>query len=412
MIEPTPHSIAERGATVGRLIQQAHAIQTAVAHSLVSQGHTHMLDTTRRLEQHLLHPVSQMQDSAAQEKGHQLQAWMHVSRINDALESFDQESRRLFAAQPDARTTLQAIHQRNEQLSARVQARNALLERRAAWAAATPPPSSELDPITVPVLRPAPLSNRLNTPGLEQAVKHINALEKQLSALDMHIKQQPPPISHAEEDILIRQRNSLTEYRNAWATGRLQGSSQLKTTLGLVPERKRLEQNLERYKQLAPLELTLHRLERTVEAAHRSGLGEKLLPQAVAAARDALVNLRDAWRNGSLDGSSIEGMNPVLVLTPSNNRRIKLELAVIENGFVQLNAVPRTERAGSDQDQLDFKALIHSTGKTHVKLGAIHQLKESNKQRALVAELNTDLLNIYNALNNNLALHRMTTPGQ
>ncbi|MBC3303960.1 hypothetical protein H0Z09_22770 [Pseudomonas sp. SWRI18] len=120
------------------------------------------------------------------------------------------------------------------------------------------------------------------------------------------------------------------------------------------------------------------------------------------------MNLRDAWHSGKLDGSSIEGMNPVLVLTPPNNRRIKLELEVIEKGFVQLDAVPRAEQAGSAEDRAQFKALIHSANSAHVKQAAIGQLKDSNKQRALVAELNTDLRTIYTDLRNNLAVHRMT----
>lgn len=396
-------------ATLGRLVQQTHSLHEAVVTSLVGQGHRHMLDHTRGLEDTLFGPISRTPERAPQESGHRLQAWMHVSRINDALEAFDQESRRCFATQPDDRTSLRAIQQRCEQLTARVEQRNALLDRRAAWTAATPPLSSELDPITLAVLQPAPLNNSLGRLGLEQAVKHINVLEKEIALLDLHIQQQPQPISLAEEDIFIRQRNAMVEYRNAWATGRLKGSSHFKSTIGLIPERKRLEQNVERYKQLAPLELTLHRLERTVDTAQRSGLGEKLSPQAVSAARDALVNLRDAWHNGSLDGSSAEGMNPVLVLTSPNKQRIKLEMAVIENGFVQLKAAPRTEDVGAAQDRLDFDALIHSANSAHVKLAAIHQRKENNKQRALVAELNTDLLNIYTHLKNRLALYHITT---
>lgn len=408
MFGSKPFPAYQPGATVGRLVQQTHAIHEAVVNSLVGQGHRHTLDSCRRLEQTLSRPINRMPDSAPQEKGHQLQAWMHLSRIDDALETFDQESRRHFAVQPDERTSLQALQQRYEQLTARVEQRNALLERRAAWTAATPPPPSELDPISLVVLQPAPLSNQLSGQGLEQAVKHINVLEKEIALLDSHIKQQPQPISHAVEDIFLRQRNAMTECRNAWATGRLKGSSQFKSTLGLVPERKRLEQNLERHNQSAPVELALHRLERIVDAAQRNGLEEKLSPQAVDAARDALVNLRDAWHSGKLDGSSIEGMNPVLVLTPPNNRRIKLELGVIEKGFVQLDAVPRTEQAGNAEDRAQFKALIHSANSAHVKQAAIGQLKDSNKQRALVAELNTDLRTIYTDLRNNLAVHRMT----
>ncbi|MGH8452663.1 hypothetical protein [Pseudomonas sp.] len=400
-----------RGA-LGRLILQTHAIQEAVVKSLVGQGHQHMLENTRNLEQALFSPVSRMPDSAPQEKGHRLQAWMHLSRIDSALAAFDQESRRRFASQPDARTSLQTLAQRNEQLATRVEERNTLLERRAAWAAPTSPPSCEVDPIAVPVLLAAPLNNRLTAQELEQAVKHVNALDKETGLLDQHIQKQPQPLSQVEENIFIRQRNAITEYRNAWATGRLKGSSQFKTTMGLIPERKRLEQNLERNAQSAPVELTLHRLERTVESAHRNGLGEKLSPDAINAARDALGNLRDAWHNGSLDGSSVEGMNPMLVLTSPNKRRIKLELAVIENGFVQLNTIPRTEQAGNEQDRQDFKALIHSANNTHVKLAAIGQLKENNKQRSLVAELNTDLRNLYTDLRNDLALHRMTTSHQ
>jgi len=56
--------------------------------------------------------------------------------------------------------------------------------------------------------------------------------------------------------------------------------------------------------------------------------------------------------------------------------------------------------------------LIHSTGKPYVKLGAINPLKDSNKQRALVAELTTDLFNIYTDLRNNLTLHHMTASHQ
>lgn len=410
MIRSKP--ISAPGATLGRLVQQTHSIHEAVVKSLVEQGHRHRLDHTRSLEQTLFRPIRQMPENAPQEKGHHLQAWMHVSRIDGALQTFDQESRRCFASQPDERTSLQAIQQRNEQLTARVEQRNALLDRRAAWGAATPPPSSELDPITVPALQPAPLSNRLSGHGLEQAVKHINVLEKEVDLLDAHIKQQPQPIAHAEEDIFLRQRNAMTEYRNAWATGRLQGSSQFKTAIGLVPERKRLEQNLERHKQLAPLELALHRMERTLETVQHNKLGDKLSPQAASAARKSLVNLRDAWHSGSLDGSSAEGMNPLLVLTPPNKRRIKLELAVIEKGFVQLNATPRAEQPSSPQDQQDFKALMHSANNAQVKMAAINQLKESNKQRALVAELNTDLRTIYTHLKNNLALHYMTVSHQ
>jgi hypothetical protein len=66
----------------------------------------------------------------------------------------------------------------------------------------------------------------------------------------------------------------------------------------------------------------------------------------------------------------------------------------------------------ADQHRLDFKVLIHSTGKPYVKLGAINPLKDSNKQRALVAELNTDLFNIYTDLRNNLTLHHMTASHQ
>lgn len=400
------------GSTVGQLFQQTRAIHEAVVNSLVGQGHRHILDNARRLEQTLFSPVSPMPASAPQDRGHQLQAWMHISRINDALATFDQQSRSHFAVQPDDRTSLQVLQQRYAQLTARVEQRTALLDRRAAWATAAPPPPCELDPITVAVLQPAPLSKQLSGHGLEQAVKHINVLDKQIALLDSHIRQQPLPLSHAEEDLFLKQRNAMTDYRNAWATGRLKGSSQFKSSIGLVPERKRLEQNLERHKQLASVELTLHRLDRTVDTAQRNGLGDKLSSQAVDAARGALVNLRDAWRNGNLDGSSIEGMNPALLLTAPNNRRIKLELAVIEKGFVQLNAVPRTEQADSAQERAQFKSLVHSNTSMHVKQAAISQLKESNKQRALVAELNTDLRNIYTDLANNLALHGMTASHQ
>lgn len=409
MIRPTPFSPPESGATLGRLVQQTHFIQGAVVKSLVDQGHSHLLGNTRSLEHALLRPISRMPESAPQEKGHQLQAWMHVSRLDAALEAFDQESRKRFALQPDANTRLQALAQRNEQLATRVEARNALMDRRAAWAAATPPASSELDPITLHVLLPAPLNSRLTAQDLKQAVKHVNALDKETGLLDAHIKQQPHPLSQVEEDIFIKQRNALTEYRNAWATGRLKGSSQFTTTVGLTPERKRLEQNLERNHQSAPVELTLHRLERTLETAHRHGVGEKLSPQAVNAARNALANLRDAWRNGRLDGSSEAGMDPMLILTSPNNQRIKLELAVIEHAFVQLNTVPRTEQAGSAKDRQAFKALIQSANNTHVKHAAIRQLKDDNKQRALIAELNTDLHTLYTDLRSHLAIHHITT---
>jgi hypothetical protein len=408
MIGSKPLPAYQPGATLGRLFQQTHAIHEAVVESLVGQGHRHILDKCRHLEHALFGPISRMPDSAAQEKGHQLQAWMHSSRIDEALAALDQESRKHFAVQPDDKTSLHALQQRYEQLAARVERRDALLDRRAAWAAAIAPPSCELDPITVAVLPPAPLSNQLGGHTLEQAVKHINALEKEIALLDNHIRQEPQPLSHAEEEIFLRQRNAMTESRNAWATGRLKGSSQFKSSLGLVPERKRLEQSLERHRQLAPVELTLHRLERTVETVQRNGLGEKLSAQAVDAARDVLVNLREAWRNGKLDGSSIEGMNPALLLTPPNNRRIKLELAVIEKAFVQLDAVPRTEQAGIAEERAQFKAVIDSANSMHVKHAAISQLKERNKQRALVAELNTDLRTIYTDLKSTLALHRLT----
>lgn len=286
--------------TVIRLIQPTQFIQHTVFNSLSHQGHQHMLDNTRNLEQILFRPISQMPELGSQEKGHQLQAWMHISRLDSALKAFDQESHVRFASQPDANTSLQALSQRTEQLTDRLKERNALLDRRSAWTGATPPPPSDLDPITLSVLPAAPLNSKLFAQDLEQAVKHVNALDNQTAQLDQHIKQRPQPLSQAEENIFIKQRNAITEYRNAWATGRLKGSSQLKTTMGLVPERKRLEQNLERANQSTPVELALERLERTVETARSNGLGEKLSPASVSDAREALGNLRDAWHNGSL----------------------------------------------------------------------------------------------------------------
>ncbi len=402
---PAPHE------ALTRLLQQTHSIHATVARSLVKQGHQHMLENTRNLEQTLLHPPSRLPENTAQEKGHQLQAWMHLSRIENTLEAFDQESRSLVNSQPDASASLQKITQRNELLASRVEAREALQDRREAWAAATAPQSSGLDPITLAVLPVASLNPTLAKQDLEQAVKHVNALDREVASLDGYIKQQPQPISREEEDIFIAQRNALTEYRNAWATGRLKGTSQFKSSIGLTPERKRLEQNLERSKQLATLELTLHRLERTLEAVHSNGLGEKLQPGAVNAAREALIQLRDAWRAGSLDGSSSKGMDPLLVLTSSNGRRLKLELGVIDKAFIQLQAIPRTEQANSAQERRDFNKLTHArTAKPQVKQAAIIREQADNKQRALVSELNTDLRNLYTELRNNLGYNPTPSP--
>lgn len=102
----------------------------------------------------------------------------------------------------------------------------------------------------------------------------------------------------------------------------------------------------------------------------------------------------------------------MLVLTSSNKRRIKLESAVIEKAFVQLDTTPRTQQAGSSQASQDFHDVIHSDSKTHVKLTAINQFKANNQQRALVAELNTDLRNIFTDLRGNLAVYQITTPNQ
>lgn len=403
---PAPHE------ALTRLLQQTHSIHATVAKSLVKQGHQHLLENTRNLEQTLLQPLNRLPDTCAQEKGHQLQAWMHLSRIEKNLEAFDQESRSLAASRPDAHSSLQNITKHNERLASRVEARDALLDRRAAWAAATAPQSSALDPITLPVLPVASLNSKLAKQDLEQAVKHVNALDSEVASLDGYIKQQTQPISREEEDIFIAQRNALTEYRNAWATGRLKGTSQFKTSIGLTPQRKHLEQNLERSKQLAPLELTLHRLDRTLETAKRNGLDDKLSQDAVDAARKALVNLRDAWGSGSLDRSSKNGMNPTWILTSPNKQRIELELAVIQKAFVQLNAVPRTEQAGSAQARQDFTQLIHSSAATHLKQVAINQHKDDNRHRAQVAELNTDLRTIYTELEKHLALSQISKSGQ
>ena len=397
---------------LAQLAQQTHAIQAAVAKSLVSQGYEHVQGKTRNLEVMLERPVSPAVQLAPQEKGHGLQAEIHRTRLGGAREAFDQQSRELLAKQKNVQPSLHALNQYQEQLTTRVEQRSTLQNRYAAWSAATPPASSTLDPIPVPALPPAPLDKRLPARAQEQAVKHINASDKEIALLDSHIRQQPQPISQEEEGILFRQRNAVTHYRNAWATGLLQGTSQFKSSIGLSPERKHLEQSLERHRQQTPVELALHRLDRTVETAHRNGLGEKLSPDAVNAARNALVNLRDAWSKGSLDGSSSNGMNPAWVMTSSNQQRINLELAAIEKAFVQLNAIPRTEQANSAQDRLDFNNLIHSSAGTHVKQAAINQRKNDNQHRAQVAELNTDLRNIYTELTNNLALSQMTKPPQ
>lgn len=412
MIRLKQFSTLGPGTALGSLVQQTHAIQGAVAKSMVGQGHRHLLDNTRGLEQQLLSPVSQRQASTTQDKGHQLQAWMHLSRIDSALETFDKESRTLIGAPPNAHTSLHNLTQRNDRVTARLQERKALLDRRAAWETPTPPPSSALDPITLPALPAAPINTSLPTKDLEKAFKHVNASDEKIARLDSHIKKQPLPITQAEQDIFIAQRNAQTEYRNAWATGRLKGTSQFKSTLGLAPQRKHLEQNLERSQQLGPLELTLHRLDRTLETAKRNGLGDKLSQDAVDAARKALVNLRDAWGSGSLDRSSRKGMDPAWILTPPNKQRIELELAVIQKAFVQLNAVPRTEQAGSAQARQDFNKLIHSSAATHLKQVAINQHKDDNRHRAQVAELNTDLRTIYTDLEKHLALSQITKSGQ
>ncbi|QHF46279.1 hypothetical protein PspS35_21720 [Pseudomonas sp. S35] len=106
MIKLNPFSTPEPGTALGRLMQQTHTIQGAVVKSLVEQGHRHVLENSRSLEQALFRPVRQRQESAPQEKGHQLQAWIHISRLDNDLEVFDQESRNLFASQPDAQTGL------------------------------------------------------------------------------------------------------------------------------------------------------------------------------------------------------------------------------------------------------------------------------------------------------------------
>lgn len=404
-------SAPQPGTTLVQLLRQTRVIQEAVVNSLVEQGHRHRLENSQNLEQALFQPISQMPESAPQEKGHQLQAWMHISRLDDALKAFDQESRRRFASRPDAQTGLQQIRQRDEQLTARIEERNVLLDRRTAWGSATPPLSNELDPITLLALPPAPLNGGLCTQDLKQAIKHVNALEKEIALLDSHIKQQPQPMSQVEENILIRQRNTMTEYRNAWATGLLKGSSQFKTAAGINRERKRLEQDLERARQLAPLELALHRLERTLENAHRSNLGGKFPENRVDSARNALIHLRDAWRDGSLDGTSENGMKSTLI-TGSNKRRLKLELAAIEKGYVQLDAVSRTEQAGNPQARLEFHGLIHSDKPTPLKAAAINQALNENKQRKLVADLNTELTAIYLDLRDNLVISRFTARPQ
>ena len=412
MIRIKQFSTPGPGTALGSLVQQTHVIQGAVAKSMVGQGHRHLLDNTRGLEQKLLSPVSQMPASTTQDKGHQLQAWMHLSRIDNTLETFDQESRTLIASSPNAHTSLHNLTQRNERMTARLDERKALLDRRSAWAAPTPPASSAPDPVNLPALAAAPINTSLPTKDLEKVVKHVNASDEKIAQLDSHIKKQPLPMSQAEEDIFIAQRNAQTEYRNAWATGRLNGTSQLKSTLGLAPQRKHLEQNLERSQQLAPLELTLHRLDRTLETARHNGLGDKLSQEAVDAARKALVNLRDAWSSGSLDSSSRNGMNPAWILTSPNKQRIELELAVIQKAFVQLNLVPRTEQAGSAQARQDFNKLIHSSAATHLKQVAINQHKDDNRHRAQVAELNTDLRTLYTDLEKHLALSQITKSGQ
>lgn len=409
MIKLNPFSTPEPGTALGRLMQQTHTIQGAVVKSLVEQGHRHVLENSRSLEQALFRPVRQRQESAPQEKGHQLQAWIHISRLDNDLEVFDQESRNLFASQPDAQTGLQKIAQRNEQLTTRAEQRKALLNRRAEWTAATPPRSSELDPITEPILLSAPLNPVLLKQDLEKTLKHVNALDEEIASLDSVIKKQPQPLSRVEEDIFIRRRNAMTEYRNAWATGRLKSSSQLKASLGLSPMRKSLEQGLERSKQLALLDLTLHRQDRLVETAHLKGLDDRFSPGAVKAAREAIVNLRDAWKNGSLDATSFEGINTVMFISKANNQRKKLELAAINNGYVRLNTVPRTQQAGSSQQPEPVNKLAHRDSDMHALNVATRQKIEDDDIRHLLADLEVGFLENYTNLLNNLVLYTRRT---
>ncbi|WP_159936713.1 hypothetical protein [Pseudomonas sp. S35] len=255
----------------------------------------------------------------------------------------------------------------------------------------------------------APLNPVLLKQDLEKTLKHVNALDEEIASLDSVIKKQPQPLSRVEEDIFIRRRNAMTEYRNAWATGRLKSSSQLKASLGLSPMRKSLEQGLERSKQLALLDLTLHRQDRLVETAHLKGLDDRFSPGAVKAAREAIVNLRDAWKNGSLDGTSFEGINTVMFISKANNQRKKLELAAINNGYVRLNTVPRTQQAGSSQQPEPVNKLAHPDSDMHALNVATRQKIEDDDIRHLLADLEVGFLENYTNLLNNLVLYTRRT---
>jgi len=251
-----------------------------------------------------------------------------------------------------------------------------------------------------------PIQDGLDTRSLARIKKHVDALEKQVGHIDKRLED----LCNGRQDPLSKEqllfiRNAMSNLRNSWADGELTESSsigmklktnshnlrrrQLEDTLTLAKELKLVpalpmdinsalkgQERAEAVNHVNRCDEALAEFDRAIHKANHTGIEGLEVSQNIFEARDAMMQLRNAWASGKLTNTQgIEAGNAATGPAP-DHPRIELEHHVRHKSLIKLKAaLPLESEATLDTIKTASKAKIirdinHDLASAYLKIAA------------------------------------------